>query len=145
MSQLNCHAVPEFMFFLIWLRRPYPSKVGLSISKLPYLTLPYLEPHNHLLHQLVCVYLRHVEEDLPDELKLKLLILEMILNLQSLNKLLQALYLQLKKLIRMALVKNLNSDHQICHPPAEQAEPDVILDQPVALQPTPLWRSTNKN
>ena len=40
MSQPNCHAVPEFMFFLIWLRRPYPSKVGLGISKLPYYTLP---------------------------------------------------------------------------------------------------------
>ena len=43
MSQPSCHAVPEFMFFLVWLCRPYPSKVGLSISKLPYLTLPSSE------------------------------------------------------------------------------------------------------
>ena len=38
MSQPNCNAVPEFMFFLIWLLRLYLSKVRLSISKLPYLT-----------------------------------------------------------------------------------------------------------
>ena len=38
-SAFNCHAVPEFMLFLIWLRRPlYPSNVGLSLSKLPYFT-----------------------------------------------------------------------------------------------------------
>ena len=42
-SAFNCHAVPEFVLFLIWLRRPlYPSNVGLSLSKLPYLTLPLI-------------------------------------------------------------------------------------------------------
>ena len=43
-----------------------------------------------------------------------------------------------EKAVTNGATENLNTDHQICNPPAEQAEPEVILDQPVALQPTPV-------